>query len=116
MLAEVIQDIATEDGQPFSQLADQGSTKLLPGEKAHTFIKFAKDLEYCYRRDTVTIYGNVVKATHGETRREVLGSGDGSQALQSFTLRQPPLTYMAAPYPSGRRQLAQGLRQRRAVA
>ena len=101
MLAEVIQDIATEDGQPFSQLADQGDAKLLPGEKDHTFIKFEKDLSYCYRRDTVTIYGNVVKATHGETRREVLGSGDGSQTLQSFKLRQPPLTYAAAPNPTG---------------
>ena len=98
MLAEVIQDTATEDGTPASL---QTKSDILPGENAHTFVKFAKALEYCYRRDSVTIYGNVGKATHGETRKEVLGSGDGSQALQSFTLLQPPLTYVAAPNPSG---------------
>ncbi len=49
----------------------------------------------------MTIHGNVVKATHGETRNEVLGSGDGSRALQTFALRQAPLTYVAASTPSG---------------
>jgi predicted phage baseplate assembly protein len=49
----------------------------------------------------VTIYGNVVKATQGETRSEVLGSGDGSKPFQQFTLRQPPLTFVAALTPSG---------------
>ena len=53
----------------------------LPGDKTHTFLQLAKPLAYCYKRDTVTIYGNVVKATHGETRNEMLGSGDGSKAL-----------------------------------
>ena len=101
MLAEVIQDIATVDGEPFNRLAGQGSAIPLPGEKSHTFIKFAKDLSYCYKRDTVTIHGNVVKATHGETRREVLGSGDSRQTLQPFKLRQRPLTCTAAPNPRG---------------
>jgi hypothetical protein len=101
MLAEVIQDIATKDGEPFSRLAVQGSAIPLPGEKAHTFIKLDKDLAYCYRRDTVTVYGNVVKATHGETRREALGSGDTGQAFQSFTLKQPPLTYVSSATPAG---------------
>jgi hypothetical protein len=101
MLAEVIQDIATVDGEPFNRLAGQGSAIPLPGEKSHTFIKFAKDLSYCYKRDTVAIHGNVVKATHGETRREVLGSGDSSQTLQPFKLRQRPLTCTAAPNPKG---------------
>jgi predicted phage baseplate assembly protein len=73
----------------------------LPGDKVHTTLLLAKPLAYRYKRDTVTVYGNVVKATHGETRNEVLGSGDGSKGLQQFTLRQPPLTYVAAPNPSG---------------
>ncbi|MEK6288304.1 MAG: putative baseplate assembly protein [Acidobacteriota bacterium] len=73
----------------------------IPGDPAHTRIKFAADLEYCYARDRVTIYANVVKATHGETRKEVLGSGDGSQSLQQFALKQPPLTYVSAPTPAG---------------
>jgi len=74
---------------------------LQPGDSVHTRIRLAKKLEYCYTRDSVSIYANVVKATHGETRREVLGSGDGSKALQRFSLRQPPLTYVSAATPSG---------------
>ena len=73
----------------------------LRGEKLHTFVRPAQAPAYSYRRGTVKIYGNVVRATHGETRNEVLGSGDGGKALQSFTLRQPPLTYLPAPTPSG---------------
>ncbi|MGZ4990767.1 MAG: putative baseplate assembly protein [Methylobacter sp.] len=73
----------------------------LPGDKVHTFIKLAEPLQYCFKRDGMVIYGNVVKATHGETRQEVLGSGDAAKALQSFTLRQPPITYVAASNPSG---------------
>jgi hypothetical protein len=100
MLAAVIQDVATEDGTPASQNTQEGNENL-PDETTHTFVKFAKDLAYCYKRNTVMIYGNVVKATNGESRMEVLGAGDGSKTLQSFTLRQPPMTYVAAPNPSG---------------
>jgi len=77
------------------------SEENLPGDKTHTFLQLAKPLEYQYKRDTVTIYGNVVKSSHGETRSEVLGSGDGSKAFQQFALRQPPLTYLAAPTSAG---------------
>jgi predicted phage baseplate assembly protein len=73
----------------------------LPGDKPHTKILLSTELAYSYKRNTVTIYGNVVKATQGETRAEVLGSGDGSKAFQEFTLRQPPLTYLASPTPAG---------------
>ncbi|MGH9832641.1 MAG: putative baseplate assembly protein [Blastocatellia bacterium] len=70
-------------------------------EKLHTFIKLAEPPAYIYKRDTVKIYGNIVRATHGQTQDEVLGSGDGSQKLQSFQLKQSPLTYLAAPTPTG---------------
>lgn len=73
----------------------------LPGDKIHTFLTLSTEPAYCYVRETLTIYGNVVKATHGETRREVLGSGDASKPLQSFTLRQPPLTFVPAPTAAG---------------
>jgi len=79
----------------------KGQPVELKGEKLHTFIHLAQPPAYRYRRSTVKIYGNVVRATHGETRNEVLGSGDGSKALQPFPLRQPPLTHLAAPTPSG---------------
>ena len=46
----------------------------------------------------VTVYGNVVTATRGETvPSEILGSGDASRASQSFVLKKAPLTYTAAP-------------------
>jgi predicted phage baseplate assembly protein len=72
-----------------------------PGDITHTFIQLKNPLSYEYKRDTVTIYGNVVKATHGETRTEALGSGDGSKAFQEFSLRQSPLTYVASATPAG---------------
>lgn len=78
-----------------------GYRRELPGDRTHTFITLAEKLAFCYQRDRVTIYGNVVKATHGETRKELLGNGDGSRAFQSFELKQPPVTYVAAPNPSG---------------
>jgi hypothetical protein len=72
-----------------------------PGDKTHTFIRLSTKPAYCYVRDKMSIYGNVVKATHGETRKEVLGSGDASKPMQSFTLRQPPLTFLPAPTAAG---------------
>ena len=80
---------------------EPGEINALPGDKTHTFITLSKDPAYCYVREKVTIYANVVKASHGETRREVLGSGDASKPMQSFTLRQPPLTFLPAPTAAG---------------
>jgi hypothetical protein len=72
-------------GVRFSELALLASVthniESLPDENLHTYIQLAEKLAYCFKRETVTIYGNVVKATHGETRLEVLGSGDGAKAL-----------------------------------
>ena len=101
MLAEVTQKAKEMSSQStVSSYGDKGST-VLPGDQTHTFIKLAKKLEYSYRRDTVSIYGNVVKATHGETQKEILGSGNAGQAFQSFALKQPPITYSASPTPAG---------------
>src|SRR5215208_5255736 len=72
-----------------------------PLDSVHSTLVLANDLAHCYRRESVSIYGNVVNATHGETRPEVLGSGDGSAAFQRFSLKQSPLTYVAATTPSG---------------
>ena len=78
-----------------------GAPRPLPGDSLHTFVTFASPLAYCYQRGSVVLNGNVVHATHGETRAEVLGAGDASQALQTFTLKQSPLTYTSAPSVTG---------------
>lgn len=93
MLAGVAQGVAP-------QTADGGDAGL-PGERTHTTLTLVQPLAYSYKRDTLTIFGNVAHATHGETKAEVMGNGDGGKALQAFTLRQPPLTYVSAPTPSG---------------
>jgi hypothetical protein len=96
-----------------TELASPPKDNPLPGDKLHSFLVLANALAYTYRRDSVTIYGNVVEATHGQTcagsgpppgggpPQEVLGSGDGTQPLQEFTLRQSPLTYVPAATPDG---------------
>ena len=68
----------------------------LPGDPLHTFVRLAEPLAYTYRRATVRLYGNVVRATHGESKEEVLGSGDATRAWASYPLKQPPLTHLPA--------------------
>ena len=108
MLADVRQDTLWVDGDevvPRSALPADGVAKTppvaLPGDRVHTFLQLATPLAYCYKRETVRIYANVAHATHGETRVEPLGSGDPTQAFQSYVLKNSPLTYVSAPTTSG---------------
>lgn len=99
-------DIPGTSGIIQSELAmlanvEQVFNKDLPSDKTLSTITLEKKLAYTYKRDTVKIYANVAKASHGETRSETLGAGDASKSLQAFTLKQPPLTYVAASNPSG---------------
>jgi len=86
-----------------SDKADEKKRTLVPapGNATHTTVVLKSSLKFQYKRETVEIYGNVVRATHGESRREVLGSGDAGKALQHFPLAQNPLTYTAASTPAG---------------
>ena len=68
---------------------------------AYTTVTLEQPLTHTYDLDKVTIYGNVVVATLGESRQAVLGSGDASVANQSFALRGTPLTYIPSADPSG---------------
>jgi predicted phage baseplate assembly protein len=101
MLGSVTHDVLSTDGAtPLSAVAGE-ARRARPGEKTHTFLQLASKLGYTYKRDSATIYGNVTRATNGETRVEVLGSGDASVANQSFPLHAPPLTYVTAPTRDG---------------
>jgi predicted phage baseplate assembly protein len=69
--------------------------------RSYTRIYFTPALQREYRRETVKIFANVVLATHGETRKEILGSGDAAKAFQKFTLREDPLTYTSTAVAGG---------------
>ena len=66
-----------------------------------TSIEFTPRLVNTYYRETVTVNANVSLATHGETKNEVLGSGDPSKPYLEFVLKNKPLTFVAASTPSG---------------
>ena len=76
---------------------EQGADAALPGDTVHSTLVFASQgLAYSYVRDSVSVYANVVRATHGETRNEVLGNGNGALSMQTFVLKQSPLTWVSA--------------------
>lgn len=67
-----------------------------------TSLALSAPLARAYVRDSLYLNANVARATHGETKRaELLGSGDGSRAFQSFPLKQSPLTHVSSPLASG---------------
>ncbi|MFG2226866.1 putative baseplate assembly protein [Streptomyces sp. NPDC048644] len=73
----------------------------LPGDRVHTTLTLTSGLTHRYLRDTVRIQGNVVAATHGESRDEPIGSGDAARANQTFALWQSPLTWLPDDNPLG---------------
>ncbi|MGM1062642.1 putative baseplate assembly protein [Saccharothrix sp. Mg75] len=93
-------------GVPGTELAmiaavTQDHDEAVPGDRVHTTLTLAVPLAYTYRRETVRINANVVRATHGASRDEPIGSGDASVPGQRFLLRQGPLTWLASDDPRG---------------
>lgn len=66
-----------------------------------TTLTLTAPVVHAYRAASLVVHGNVVLATHGETVRQVLGSGDGRTPYRSFDLRRIPLTHLRATTPSG---------------
>jgi predicted phage baseplate assembly protein len=66
-----------------------------------TVLVFDTPLDYTYVRKKLTINANVAAATHGETVKEVLGSGNAASSFQQFVLKQPPLTYISSSSANG---------------
>jgi Baseplate J-like protein len=85
--------------QPVAELA---AVKFAPVGDFKT-ITLETPLKHAYQRESLIVYANVARATHGETARDVLGGGDPTRPVQRFTLRQPPLTYVSAPTAAGSR-------------
>jgi uncharacterized phage protein gp47/JayE len=69
-------------------------TPLVVGPNVLVSVKPA--LSRIYDRSTVAVNANVVAATNGETMYEIMGSGDATNDALQFSLKQSPLTYVAA--------------------
>ncbi|ULA61569.1 MAG: Putative baseplate assembly protein [Nitrospira sp.] len=70
-------------------------------DRDRTTVQLATALDNVYERATVRINANVAAATHGESVKEPVGSGDAAVPYQQFTLKQPPVTYVGADTPGG---------------
>ena len=93
---------AAKDDPTVSEVAFIGTPAgAVSSNRERTIITLREPLQNCYDRATVVIYANLAAATNGETKSEVLGSGDASQPYQQFTLKQSPLTYISSAGPSG---------------
>lgn len=68
---------------------------------AYTKLVFISALANTFERQSAVFNANVARATHGDTKEEVLGSGDGSMVFQKFGLKQKPLTFVSAASASG---------------
>jgi hypothetical protein len=74
-----------------------GSTTALTTDPQSVLVDtlvLAAALKGCYDRGTVTVCANAVAASHGETKTQVLGSGQATMAFQRFDLAQAPLTWV----------------------
>lgn len=96
---DMVLEPALEDDPTISEVATLDRP---PDDQQTPILTLLDPIQNSYDPATVTIYANVVPATHGETVAEdVLGSGDGSQPNQEFVLKQKPLTYTTAPTSTG---------------
>ena len=93
-------EISGEDaaGKEQAEVSELLKTDLVDGL---TCLVFKASLQHSYKPETVTLNANVAKATHGETKTEVLGSGDASTGGQKFELKNKPLTHVSATTPRG---------------
>jgi hypothetical protein len=90
---------APADAEVVTELAAVGEPAA--ADPTVTSIALAARLAGAYDRGSLLVAANVAGASHGETRAEVLGSGDATVAYQRFRLAQSPLTYVAAAGPGG---------------
>ena len=101
-----ISEVATVRGMRTINLADEAALQAGLDYAYHrvaiTQVDLQSELAHVYDRATVTVFGNIVAATHGQTvTGEVLGSGSGMQANERFMLQERPLTYISVPTARG---------------
>jgi baseplate J-like protein len=87
--------VIIDDGQGAPHIATV-DTAAVTGD--HLEIRFTPELPRPFAADVTMMFGNVAKATHGETvKNEVLGNGDASARLQKFQLKKSPVTFVSQP-------------------
>lgn len=96
---DLVEEAALADDPLYSEVA---VVKAVEDTALRTTLELETALAGWYDRDSVAIYANVVRATHGESvANEALGNCDATIANPRFRLAKPPLTYVAAATPSG---------------
>jgi predicted phage baseplate assembly protein len=74
--------------------AEPALLKAVAATGAKWQITLEQGLAATYERGSLVVHGNAALATHGETVKQLLGSGRASSAFQRFTLAHAPLTYV----------------------
>jgi predicted phage baseplate assembly protein len=75
---------------------------VVPGRPAaRTKLTLAAAPEDPPTRASAVVFGNVARATHGETVTQLLGSGDARVPFAAYRLQQAPLTFVRAESPRG---------------
>ena len=106
-----IRGTAAETGKPaamvgaidsLASVPAMGSAQMQDSVTNTTEITLTLALAPALIRNTVRINGNVVAASHGETRAEPVGSGDATKRFQIISLPAKPLTHVSAAGESGR--------------
>ncbi|HSK52023.1 MAG TPA: putative baseplate assembly protein [Clostridia bacterium] len=64
-------------------------------------LELVDPLRSAFDRAATVVAANVVSATHGESRTEILGGADASVPFQSFELKQSPVTYVPSATANG---------------
>jgi hypothetical protein len=85
-------DAVVTEGAVVSQLTVNGPI---------TILGLDQPLGRIYDRASVTVNANVAEANHGETVHEILGSGDATNPVLQFALKQTPLTFVSSATSSG---------------
>jgi predicted phage baseplate assembly protein len=99
-------------GAPFAQIltleratdvtGGGDAAQLAPPAPSVTQLRFTTDLGVPLVARSVRINANVVDATHGETREDVIASGNAAVAFQTMPLPQRPLAFVSAASGNGR--------------
>jgi hypothetical protein len=93
---------STKKDPDIQEFALVSSVLAVTSPYAHTQVLLANPLAQVYDRSMSSVNANVGLATAGCSVAEVMGNGSAATPNQRFKLRQPPLTYVQAPTPSGR--------------